>query len=330
VCEGIIYGLLGALLVMIIKERDAMKAVIMGVSAPALIMSALEKAETGGPKDSKDTAPPAFQEQKASNPADAQHPGHTVGLFDLILGTPAYAGEPPPPPPVSANAPAATPDKVKAMPGRYLEIYSNNEESTFSAVFLDKHGQELDRRPVNPERWHSFRVPPTAQALRFAYDGHLTPTSYPLNADPNWVQYFDMSLTAASDYNSLWQYLRKAPGTKVTVDIAEQGVRALVPPATEGWISMGLYVNNAWSAKRYTSYDGPPGDAVGKTATVTNAALYMRKTPGKTADALKFPQSQEPMILSLQQPVQIEEVKPAPYDPTSWWAKVKVLPSPPR
>jgi hypothetical protein len=240
----LILSILGAAVAWGFEEENRKKAVMLGISIPALLSVGIKSApdQNGGSELS--------------------------ALFDFSLIPSAYAqGVVPSPSPVAA--PQAS------VPGRTIELSTGAAPNDYTAVLLNSEGKEILSSGLQGQKFLSIPLPEDASSVYFK-SGDASTQKFPLSSKPGVATAFEIDIKTKRKLGFLQAFGAK-PEVESTIDAEKREVTPPVP-GTEGWIFLGKRTGNAWETL-YAKLPSQEVPAANTKATVT-FPLRLRSSPG--------------------------------------------------
>jgi hypothetical protein len=300
-CAGfaaVLLGLVGGIVVCAMEEKKYGKAIFLGVSAPSLILAALQ------PTDAQKNV-----DQKSKEHAEISW---NLNLFV----TSAYAQPASPKQAFNSNK-----TKDVSQPGaRSVEVYSLNKTQNFNIVFYSASGDILGTQVLAPDSKTRVLASMDASYVRFSAADSLS-DNYQLPKDSTMVADYQVKVTFEEKY-TLLGFFTQTP--KIIAHFEVNPItRKKIEPGKEGWMYLGMYVAGEWLPdKRHTILVEAPANAVGTTTTVAYENTHFRSSmPTKVSNSndTNLP------TISLGQHVNVLEVKQSDNVANAWWARIKII-----
>lgn len=306
---ALILGLVGGVVVCAMREREYGKAIFLGVSAPALILTALHS-----PTTEKSKYPSNIKIQEESQ-ADKGSKGANVWNINPFVST-AYAQIPTSKMPSSGTP---TQNDVALSGVRSVEVFSRNLDRTFYLIFYSKQNDELATQQIKAAVKTQIYAPAGASYLCFAAEDSIS-QKFKLPKDPATVLDFQVKVTFQEKF-SISSFFTQSPKIVAEFEITSEE-RKKIEPGREGWMYLGMYLVDEWLPnKRHTDLAAAPEKAQGQRVSTAYENTFFRKNPVRPEGV---GQDKDP-IMSLGQRVQILEVKQSDNRAGAWWARIKVL-----
>ncbi|HBJ86910.1 MAG TPA: hypothetical protein DDZ88_24235 [Verrucomicrobiales bacterium] len=242
----LILSLLGTAVAWGFEEKNRKKAVMLGVSIPALLSVGIK----------------SLPEEKGGKGLSA--------LLDFSLVPSAYAQVVAP-----SSAPVVVTTPQASVPGRTIELSTGNNSHDYTAVLLNSQGKEILSSGLQGQKFLSIPLPEDASSVYFK-SGDATTKQFPLSSKPGVATAFEIDIKTKRKLGFLQAFGVK-PVVESTID-AEK--REVTPPApgTEGWVYLGKRTNNAWETL-YAKLPSQEVPSANTKATVT-FPLKLRSSPG--------------------------------------------------
>lgn len=242
----LILSALGAGVAWAFEEKNRKKAVVLGISLPALLNVGIK----------------GLSDEKGGKGLGA--------LLDFPLIPSAYAqGAAPGVPQV------AVPSSQVLTPARTIELSTGDTAQNFTAVLLDNQGKEIQRLGIQGQKFFSMVLPEDANSVHFE-SGDASTEKFTLSSKPGVATAFELNIASKRKFGFL-----QAFGAKADVEnrIDAQKREVTPPPAgTEGWIYLGKHAGNAWE----TVYAKLPSQEIPQpnTKAAVTFPLRLRNSPG--------------------------------------------------
>jgi len=251
---AVFLGFLGLGLVVVLKETEALKALTLGLSLPAFLISLGGAVQNSGDKAA--TGPTAV-------PARVESQGGLGGI--PFFSASAYADD------------AATPGNI---PGRMLELAAVDQPFAYRADLLDTSGRVVSSFAVLEKNSPlvTRALPAEVTGIRFVI-GESQSVTYPVGGQPGWT----IGIALHADIQrklGLAQALGKAPELQAQIS-AEVEPRPKAVAGLQGWIFLGNHDRSGWGIQTVDTGEAIPkaGDIVKVLAPVNVRDAARSKQP---------------------------------------------------
>jgi hypothetical protein len=210
----LILSVLGAGVAWAFEEKNCKKAIVLGISLPALLNVGIK----------------GLSDEKRGNGLAA--------WLDFSLIPSAYAQSIAP-----GNSLVVVPALQTLSSVRTMELSTGDTAHNFTAVLQDSQGKEIQRVGVQGQKFFSMDLPVDANSVHFESGGSST-AKFSLSSNPGIATAFELNISSKRKLGFLQAFGAKAD---IESSIDAQKREVTPPPAgTEGWIYLGRRKGNAW------------------------------------------------------------------------------------